>query len=104
MIKKIFKNWYLFIPTIILLMAIGDLDYAYYQILRIVVMVFAIIFVLILKAFKNVPLMVIMIIIAVLFNPILPFYLDKDVWIVLDFISSILFLISVLYIIRNKRI
>lgn len=32
--------------------------------------------------------------IALLFNPLAPFYLDKSVWIMIDLVSSIIFFIS----------
>lgn len=102
--KKILQNWYLFIPTILLLVAIGDLEYGYYQILRIVVTVFAIIFAFTFKALENGIVTIMMTIIAILFNPIFPIYLDKDVWVVLDFIFSIIFLVSAINIIKNQSI
>lgn len=104
MINKITKNWYLLIPTLLLIIAVGDLDYGYYQILRIIITIFAIIFAFIFKDFKNNILTTIMIIIAILFNPILPIYLDKEIWVILDFISSIIFLISAINIIKSQSI
>ncbi|MGI6340803.1 MAG: DUF6804 family protein [Minisyncoccales bacterium] len=101
--KNIIKNWYLFIPIIMLLIAVGDLDYGYYQILRIVITIFAIIFIFLFKTLEQNVLMIIMIVIAILFNPIFPIYLDKDVWIILDFISSVLFLISTISIIKSDK-
>lgn len=102
--NKIIKNWYLFIPTILLLIAVGDLDYGYYEILRIIVTIFATVFVYMFKAFENISLMIIMIIVAILFNPILPIHLDKDTWVFLDFISSILFLISAISVMKNQLV
>ncbi|MDD3923154.1 MAG: hypothetical protein PHY39_06475 [Endomicrobiaceae bacterium] len=102
--KNIVKNWYLFIPTILLLIAICDLDYGYYQILRIIITIFAIVFALWFKGLENIKLMIAMIIIAILFNPILPIYLDKNVWVFLDLFSSIIFLISAISIIRNHSV
>jgi len=102
--NKVTKNWYLFIPTILLIIAIGDLDYSYYQILRIIITIFAVVFALMFKALENMRLMFIMIIIAILFNPILPIYLDKDIWVFLDLISSVVFLISAISIIKNQLV
>jgi len=34
--------------------------------------------------------------IAILFNPIIPVYLTKEIWVVIDFIIAIVFLISIL--------
>lgn len=102
--RKILKNWYFFIPTILLIIAAGDLDYGYYQILRIIITIFAIVFALVFKGLENIKSMIVMIIIAILFNPILPIYLDKNVWVFLDSFSSIIFLISAISIIRNQSV
>jgi len=34
-------------------------------------------------------------IVAILFNPIIPVHLDKETWIVIDFIAAIMFLVSI---------
>jgi len=101
MIKKIIKNWYLFIPTILLLIAIGDLDYGYYQILRVVITISAIFFAFNLKDLNNVGFLS-MIIIAILFNPLLPIYLIKDVWTILDLICASIFIFFSFKIISNE--
>lgn len=100
-IIKIIIKLCLFVPVILLLIAIGDLDYSYYEMLRIIISILAIVFAIIIRSFDNIPLMTIMIIVAILFNPLFPIYLNKDMWIVLDFICSILFIISAISIIKN---
>jgi uncharacterized membrane protein YesL len=39
--------------------------------------------------------------IALLFNPILPFYLNKGLWVLIDLVSSVLFFVSA-YSIKQK--
>lgn len=104
MIKKIIKNWYLFVPTILLLIGMNDLVYGYYQFLRITITVFAIFFVSIFKEKENKTWVFLMIITAILFNPIFSIHLNKDNWVVLDFICSIIFLVFSINIISNKHI
>ena len=36
-----------------------------------------------------------MVIIAILFNPIFPIYLDKETWVAIDFVVAFLFLVSI---------
>jgi hypothetical protein len=45
----------------------------------------------------------IFIVIAVLFNPIAPIYLKKDIWVVIDIIAAIIFAVSIFYL-RNCSI
>jgi len=42
-------------------------------------------------------------IIALIFNPLIPFHLGKDIWIVLDFIVAIVFGINIFIFKKNKR-
>ena len=43
-------------------------------------------------------------IIALIFNPLIPFHLGKDVWIIVDFISAVIFGINIFIFKRkNKR-
>jgi len=88
------KNWYLYIPVVLLFIAILNLPYGYYEILRIVITVFAAFFAFKLSTIKQNGLMLIMMVIIVLFNPISPMHLDKGLWMLLDVVSAIVFLIS----------
>lgn len=89
------ENWVAVVAGIMLLLAIPTFwPYGYYQLLRWVVAGSAVYI-----AFQKYELgskawMWIMIIVAVLFNPIIPFYLDKEVWVVLDIITAIVFFVS----------
>lgn len=42
-------------------------------------------------------------IIALIFNPLIPFHLGKDVWIIVDFISAVIFGINIFIFKKNKR-
>jgi hypothetical protein len=88
------KNWYLFVPVVLLFIAVGDLDYGYYEMLRIVITIFAIFFAFKLNSIQQKGWMLSMIAIAVLFNPIFPIYLEKSSWTVFDIISAVIFLVS----------
>lgn len=96
------KNWYLYIPVALLLVAILNLPYGYYEMLRIVITVFAVFFAFKLSTIKQNGLMLIMIAIIVLFNPISPMHLDKGLWMILDVVSAIVFLISLSRISEKK--
>lgn len=88
------KSWYLYVPTILLFIAILNLPYGYYEMLRIVITVYAAFFAFKLSAAKQNGLMLIMIAILILFNPISPMHLDKGLWMLLDIVSAVIFLVS----------
>jgi len=41
-------------------------------------------------------------IIALIFNPIIPFYLGKDFWVIVDFVTAIIFVINI-FILKKKN-
>lgn len=91
-IKKIIKeNQFACIVIIMLLLAIVNfLPYAYYQILRWVVSVFAFYNAYVLyKSQKSKKWMIAMIGLGILFNPIAPIYLEKETWVILDLVSAV---------------
>lgn len=90
------KNIITIIAVIMLLLAIPSIwPYGYYQLLRWIILgIGAYLGYLSIKK-ENITWAIIMSIIAITFNPFFPFYLDKEVWIVIDFIASILFLTSI---------
>lgn len=96
------ENWIAVVAGIMLLLAIPSIwPYGYYQLLRWVVAGSAGYI-----AFKKYEQgskywMWTMIAMAILFNPIIPFYLDKGVWVILDLISATIFFS--LTIKRNKQ-
>ena len=79
------------IVTGFLLLAVLPLPYVYYQLLRIVVTLIAAV-----NAYKfyednQMAWVLVFGIIALIWNPIFPIYLDKSVWIILDFIGAGIF-------------
>lgn len=82
----------------ILLLAIPDIwPYAYYQILRFAVCGAALYNGYTAYATGKKMLIGIFAIIAVLFNPIAPIYLDKEVWIIIDSITAVIFIVSLFF-------
>jgi hypothetical protein len=85
-----------------LLIALFYLPIGYYTFLRIIVTIGAI--VIIVKELENgFNFWVISFgIIAILFNPLIPIYLNKEAWILLDVIAAVLFIIKSLTIKQNN--
>ena len=75
----------------LLLFAIFPLPYGYYQLLRIVVTISSGISAF--KAYenKNQALTIVFALIFILFNPIIPIYLDKEIWTFIDIIVALFF-------------
>lgn len=83
-----------FIACGLLILAIADLPYVYYQFLRIVISIIAGI-----NAFgelekENKMLFFYFALVLILFNPIIPIHLDKFTWTPIDLIAGIIFGIS----------
>jgi uncharacterized membrane protein HdeD (DUF308 family) len=94
--KFIEKNWFNIIAGVMLILAVPAIwPYSYFQILRWVVMGVAIYNAYTARELKRNGWVVIMGIIAILFNPILPFYFQKGTWVILDLIASIFMFISI---------
>lgn len=74
-----------------LILAILPLPYAYYQFLRIFVFFSAGFVSYKFLEQKLMPWVLVFGAIALIFNPIVPIYLDKSSWVVIDFISALLF-------------
>lgn len=85
----------------LLFIAILSLPYGYYQFLRIAVFIAIIYFLLMEYALNNKWLLPIYAAIGILFNPIIPIYLTKGMWIYIDAICGVIIFIS--FIIRRKR-
>ena len=86
----------------LLLLAIASLPIGYYTFLRIVVCIASV--VLCVVYFKNIKsLAIIFGVIAILFNPILPIYLSKEIWIPIDVITAIVYTVSVFISVEKKR-
>jgi hypothetical protein len=97
--KSIIKNKNIAseITILMLLLAIpsGLWPYGYYQILRWIVAGTALFIAYIAYHLEKQVWIWIMVIIAILFNPIAPIYLSKETWVLIDLITSIIFLISI---------
>jgi hypothetical protein len=85
------------IAILMLLLAIpsGIWPYGYYMLLRWVITGVALFVLWIAYNLKRQGWLWVMIGIAVLFNPVAPIYLDKEIWVIIDFIAAVIFLISI---------
>ncbi len=92
-----YKNTASIIAIVMLLLAIpsGVWPYGYYIILRWVVAVAALFVLWVAYQLKKQSWLWIMGVIAILFNPIVLIHLDKETWVVIDFIVAGVFLVSI---------
>jgi len=90
-----YKNTASIISAVMLLVAILDLPYGYYTLLRWIVTASAIFLVWVASKLERKFWLFSMGIVAILFNPIAPIYLDKETWVVIDFIVAIVFSVSI---------
>ena len=93
--KDWFKNnWFKLIAIVFLLGAMGYWPYAYYQVLRWIVCAIAAYSAYLAYQSKKVGWTWIFGIIAVLFNPIIPIHLTREIWQPIDVIVAIIFFVS----------
>lgn len=78
----------------LLLIAIAELPYGYYTFLRLIVFIVSIICVFEYFEKRNI-FVIIFSIVAILFNPLIPVHLDKETWMPIDIITSVIFVISI---------
>jgi len=91
-----YKNIVSVVAIIMLLLAIPDIwPYGYYVVLRWVVAASALFLIWVSYELEKRIWLVPMAIIAILFNPIVPIHLDKETWVIIDFVVAIFFLISI---------
>jgi len=85
------------ISALILFIAIADMPYGYYRFVRL--FTFAVCSYSLYKAYsiKNKTFSWIFGIIAIVFNPIYPLYLGKELWQIVDAISGIIILVSIFF-------
>lgn len=88
------NNWFKFIAVAFLLYALADSPYIYYQFLRWAVMIIAGYTAYVAYNSQKIGWAWVFGIVAVLFNPIFPFYLSKDSWQFIDVVVAVLFLVS----------
>ena len=91
-----YKNIASLISMVMLLLAIPTFwPYGYYILLRWIITASALFLLWIAYDLKKVFWVISMSLIAILFNPLVPIHLDKETWVIIDFIVAILFLVSV---------
>ena len=91
-----YKNIASGISIIMLLLAIPTFwPYGYYILLRWVIAISALLSLWVAYNFKRTFWLFLMGIIALLFNPIAPVYLDKGTWVIIDIVVAITFFISI---------
>jgi hypothetical protein len=95
--KKIFnENWFTILAGTMLILAIPAVwPYGYFQLLRWIVAIVALYNAYLAYESKKNNWVIIMIAIAILFNPIAPIFLQKQTWVVLDLIASITMFVSI---------
>jgi hypothetical protein len=94
-----------FIIAAILFISIADLPYGFYTVMRIVVPLLSAIylfFAYIMSDGFNL-MMIPNVLIVILWNPILPVYLDKDTWVIIDAIAGMSQIVMTFYAYRLWR-
>lgn len=89
------ENWYKLAAAAILIIAIADHPYSYYQLTRWVTTIIGLYLAYTYHQEQRVGLMWLFIALSILFNPIAPFYLEKSTWHLFDLFGGVLFIISV---------
>ena len=87
------KHWYLLVAGIFLLGALGSWPYAYYQLLRWVVCGVGAYSAYMAYESGRTGWAWLFGIVAILFNPIIPFYMQRETWQVLDIAAAFPFLV-----------
>lgn len=91
-----YKNITSAISVVLLLLAIPAIwPYGYYILLRWVVALSALFLLWLAYDLKKTFWLFSMGIVAILFNPIIPVHLNKETWVIIDFVVAILFLVSI---------
>ncbi len=90
------ENWYRLAIILLMLVALGDQPYAYYQFLRWATAIVS--FYLAYNAYENhvTGWMWAFIIVGVLFNPIVPFHMKKESWQVYNLAVAVLYGVSLI--------
>ena len=89
------NNWFKLLAIGILLGAMETHPYSYYQLLRWVVCATAAYSAYRYLEADRTALVWVFGIMAILFNPLVPFYLDKDTWQLLDLVAAVIFAVSI---------
>jgi len=83
------------IGVILLLIAIPELPYGYYTFLRIAITILSVYMIFVAMGSNKVGWGWIFGGIAILFNPLFPVYLTKEIWVVIDIVVGLIFIISI---------
>ena len=91
-----YKNIVSVISIVLLLLAIPAIwPYGYYVFLRWVVAASAVFLIWIANKLREQKWLGLMVVVAILFNPIIPIYLTKEIWVFIDLIVAGIFLASI---------
>ena len=90
------------IAGVLLLAAVAPLEYGFYTVLRIAVTVVAVWIALASVRSRQVGWVVVAIIMAILFNPLIPVSLSKEVWVPIDVAGAVLVVLAGVFV-RSKR-
>lgn len=101
--NSIKNNWFKIVGIIILLLALGSLPYGYYQFLRWAITIIGAYSAYLAYEQKNITWTWIFGLIAILFNPIIPFIFAKDTWQTIDVITAIIIIINVVSFDKIKK-
>ncbi len=93
--KNRFIKYFIILSIFMLFGAIAEWPYGYYTLLRWITCISSILVAL--QAFeKNIDwAKVVFIVIVILFNPLVPIYLSRNIWIPLDIVTAILFILAI---------
>jgi len=97
-------NWFKILAILFLLGALGDWPYGYYQLLRWLILGIGGYSAYLAYNSERKVWVGIFGVIALLFNPIIPFYLSKDTWQFIDIVVAIIFFVSLFYKYERKNI
>lgn len=88
------QNWYRLVVIAVALMALGDHPYGFYQLVKWVVSITSLYLAYMAYKQHRTGWAWIFSIVGILFNPIVPFYLEKETWVVNDFGVAVVYLVS----------
>ena len=91
----------LIVSIVMLLMALAPLPYGYFTLLRIVICLTAVFLAWFSAKLRKTFWLWIMGFIALIFNPIVPLYLGRPLWLVVDLVVALTFAI---YLIKNSKV
>ena len=104
-IKKYFLIWVL--PIILLLIAMLELPYGYYTFLRLIITASSMVIIWLLwkyqRMHKEIWSTIFLTIIALLYNPIILVHLSKQIWFIINIVTIVLYITSMVSLWKSKR-